>query len=191
MKGKSNILLTLAALVMVGACSKIPPEAYANRNAESLLDVSSELVTLRLDSPESLDEITDWINQDQPSRAELYCMENDSICMQAQEVLEQFGVAVDYYPAADNETLLVYERILARDCDSSFISNHVNPYNLNHPTFGCSVAANTVQMVSDKQQFVYPELTGERDAEKAAQTHREYAKPSKDTSTELKTLIKQ
>ena len=51
----------------------------------------------------------------------------------------------------------------------TFIDNRDNPHNLNHPTFGCSIAANIVQHVSDKQQFVNPDIMSVPDAKKAVQ----------------------
>ena len=54
------------------------------------------------------------------------------------------------------------------------MNNSINPYNLNHPTFGCSIASNMVQMVSDKGQFVSPELTGFGDGNKAVQAYGTY-----------------
>jgi hypothetical protein len=45
----------------------------------------------------------------------------------------------------------------------------INPYNLNHPTFGCTIASNMVQMVSDKREFTNPGLTGEADGLKTSQ----------------------
>ena len=60
------------------ACSQIPKEAYYNRGEpESLIDVSSEVVNLKIQSPASVEEITSWINRDQPTRAEISCPESD------------------------------------------------------------------------------------------------------------------
>lgn len=165
-------------LLAAGACSDIPPQAYYERGTpESLLDVSSEVVNLPVNSESALDELTNWINQDQPSRAELYCMESDVRCSAAQEVLDLYGVPSMYVPSSDNMIALVYERVLARDCENRYIDNPINPYHLNHPTFGCTTAANMVQMVSDKQQFVRPNLMDPADATKAVQVYRNYMEP--------------
>ena len=53
----------------------------------------------------------------------------------------------------------MYERILAHDCNPRFVNNTNNPYNGYHPAFGCAVSANIVQHVSDKQEFVSPNLS--------------------------------
>lgn len=171
-------LSLLSVVVAISACSVVPKEAYFNRGTpESLLDVSSEVVNIALSSPRSVDELSGWVSQDPPSRADLLCLESDLVCRQAQQVLDQSGVQVNYIAAADNNVTLVYDRVLARDCENRFIDNSTNPYHLNHPTFGCSVASNMVQMVSDKQQFISPALTDYPDAEKAAQVYQNYLKP--------------
>ena len=173
-----KILLATSFLTLFTACSQIPLEAHTNRgNPENLLDQSTEVVNIPLTSPGAVAEITDWVNQDQPTRAELTCMETDKVCADVQQVLEQFGVPVQFTAAADSNASLVYERVLARDCQNRFVDNSINPYNLNHPTFGCSVSSNTLQMVSDKQQFTHPALLDYSDAVKPLQAYDKYAQP--------------
>lgn len=181
---RSLIFLALAASLT--GCNQIPKEAYFSRGApESLLDVSSEVVNVQLGEPDSIDQLTQWINQDQPTRAEMYCQQEDKACKQAGKVLEKFGVPVLFVSAADNNVSLVYERILARDCENRYIDNRINPYELNHPTFGCSVASNMVQHVSDKHQFVSPALMDYSDGGKAVQYIDAYGQPNKYTRTEI------
>ena len=176
-----RFLLICSLALTVSACSKIPPEAYYNRGTpESLLDVSSEMVNVQLENDGSIDELTQWVNQDQPTRAELYCMESDKICSETQLVLEQFGVPVQFMPSADNTAVLIYERVLARDCEHRYIDNTINPYNFNHLGFGCSVASNTLQMVTDKQQITQPALMDMPDAAKAVQAYGKYSSPPQD-----------
>lgn len=166
--------------VFLVACSKLPPEAHFARGApESLLDVSSEVVNLSVGSEASVDELAEWIQQDQPTRAELYCPESSDQCVAAQEALDLYGVPTLYVASVENVASLVYERVLARDCENRYIDNHINPYNLNHPTLGCSVAANMVQMVSDKHQFVRPNLMEPAESYKAVQTYHTYLEKTK------------
>lgn len=173
-------LLSLSAILVLGACSTIPPEAYFDRGApESLLDVSSEVVNLGVGTDSALAELSQWIERDQPTRAELYCADTDPKCTAAQEVLDLYGVPTMYVASADSSVALVYERVLARDCENRYIDNHINPYNLNHPTFGCSIAANMVQQVSDRQQLVSPNLMDLPDGSKAVQAYGSYLEPSK------------
>ncbi|MEI6729629.1 MAG: hypothetical protein WCL30_00050 [Pseudomonadota bacterium] len=171
-----KILFTSAAACVLVACSQIPREAYYNRgNPESLLDTSSEVVNIKLGSRSSLQELANIIDKDQPTRADLKCVSNDANCVRAKKILQQFAVPVNYVQAKSFSVSLVYERVVARDCDNRYIDNPINPYNLNHPVFGCSVAANIVQMVSDKRQFTAPLLVGKPDAFKATQAMDAYS----------------
>jgi hypothetical protein len=173
---KTSYIATIA--VLLSACSQIPEEAYFNRGSPySLLDASSEVVNVALVSPESVTEVVQWIDQDQPTQAELYCLDGDPVCMQTLETLEMFSVPVHYASAADNNLVLIYDRVVARDCDNRYIDNPVNPYNLNHKTYGCSTAVNMVQMIGDKRQLTSPALLDFRDGEKAVQDYETYLKP--------------
>jgi hypothetical protein len=158
-------LTILTIISALSGCNQIPIEAHANRGSpESLLDVSSEIVSVEMVSEQSADEIINWIETDQPSRAEINCFEGDPLCAKAQDVLNLYGLEYEIVSSDHTEVLLVYERVLARDCENRFIDNSVNPYNLPHPTFGCSVASNMVQMVADKRQFISPTLLDYADA---------------------------
>lgn len=182
-----KIHLTLGVMtIALAACTQIPGEAYYNRGTpESLLDVSSEVVTLQVSSQEELDEVARYIDEDQPTRAEVYCMDGDMMCGSAEQTLGLYGVEYEVIPADTSEVHLIYERVLARDCENRYIENSINPYNLNHPTFGCSVASNMVQMVSDKRQFVSPSLLDPMDGGKAHQIYRNYMMPPVvDTNTD-------
>lgn len=152
-------LISLAALLAVTGCKRPPDSAYYNRGGpEALLDVSSEVVNLSVAGPNELSQLNAWIEQDQPSRAELYCSAGPS-CTEARKVLELQGVPVMQVASMDNSVALVYERILARDCTQRYRDNGSNNYNAPHTALGCAISANIVQHVSDKQQFVKPNLT--------------------------------
>jgi hypothetical protein len=167
-------IMVAGALFAASACHA-PRAAYYNRGApESLLDVSSEVVNLPIATPAQVNELSSWLNSDQPTRAELYCNDTNLDCQNAVEVLELFAVPFIRIPSAESTATLVYERTLARDCDQRYIDNRSNPYNLNHPAFGCALAGNIVQHVSDKKQFVKPGLLGLRDAKKAVQNVEQY-----------------
>lgn len=166
------------AMLVLSACNKIPADAYFNRgNPYSLLDSSSEVVNVPLSSETSIDELVQWIDQDQPSSAELICLDGDPVCTKAMETLEMFSVPVQFTSAADNNVVLTYDRVVARDCENRYVDNPINPYNLNHPTFGCSMAVNILQQVGDKRQFTSPALLDYRDGEKAAQDYKLYLRP--------------
>lgn len=173
---KTLVLASLA--VAMAGCSQVPPEAYFNHGSpESLLDQSSEVVNFDLSTYTALDDLMNWVNQDQPTRAELYCASGDATCAEAEQILKQFGVPAVHVTSADNLVTLVYERVLARDCENRYMENTVNPYNLNHPTFGCSNASNMVQMVTDKRQFTSPALLEMQDAERVERVMDGYRQP--------------
>jgi type IV pilus biogenesis protein CpaD/CtpE len=164
----------LALLLALPACSEIPAQAYFNRgNPENLIDGSSEVVTMKLSSTTALNELASMVAQDPPTRVELNCAANDGLCMEARQLFDQYAVPVDVNAGPQGITM-IYERVVARDCENRYIDNSINPYNLHHPTFGCSISANMVQMVSDKRQFTNPNLMDYADGEKAYQVYRVY-----------------
>lgn len=179
MKTLPTVVSTLICLAAVTSCSKVPLSAYSSRGGpETLLDVSSEQVTLQLTDPASLDELVTWVNEDQPTKIILGCMEADMMCSEAMSIANQFAIPTQHSGGVDNTVTLVYERVIARDCENRYIDNPHNPYNLNHPSFGCSTAANTLQMISDKQQIIAPSLMDYHDGEKTIQALEVYTEPS-------------
>lgn len=181
-----SILPLTASLALLASCSVIPPEAYYDHGSpESLMDQSSEVVNFDLGSESSLNDMVAWINQDQPSRAELYCTEGDPVCSEANQSLQQFGVPVNFVTSGENVVTLVYDRVLARDCENRYIDNSINPYNLDHPTYGCSLASNMVQMVTDKRQFTSPALLDYHDGERIERMLDGYKKPYSNTEMQV------
>ena len=175
-----RFLLALAMLALTG-CERTPHEsAYYNRGGpEQLLDVSSEVVNLSVSGSPELSELSRWVNQDQPTRAELYCNASAKSCKEARQVLELHGVPTMMVPSGDNSVALVYERILARDCNQRYTDHTHDQYWKNPSEFGCAIAANTVQHVSDKQQFVSPNIMDVPPATGAVSAYQgAYAKPA-------------
>ena len=174
-KTSNFLLLSFTALYLCGCSANIPPQSYANRGTpESLLDVSSEVVTVDLSSDESLRELTQWVEGDQPTRAEIRCSDDNMLCSQAEQTLSLYNVQRERVASSGSEIDLIYERVIAHDCENRYIDNRINPYNLSHPSFGCSNASNMVQMVSNRQQFVNPSLQGLYDGKKAYQNVKAY-----------------
>lgn len=174
-------LVTLLALsTAIVACTQAPESAYFNHGeAESLLDVSTEAVNIKLTSQASVQKVIAVINKEQPTRAKVTCKETDPLCKQVRNVMKQFKVPVEYRSARAGNVSIVYERIMARNCQNRYIDitadqNNNNLNNLNHPTLGCSVAINTVQMVTDKRQFTDPALMDDVDSNKPLQAITNY-----------------
>ena len=184
-------ICVLPAALLTTACNEIPQEAYFNRGSpEELLDVSSETVSVRIESERSIDEVINWVDKDQPTRADLYCLEGDILCAAVEEVLELYGVEYEVISSGDSVLNLMYERVIAHDCENSFIDNSINPYNLSHPVHGCSISSNMVQMVTDKRQFVSPELSGFGDAEKVVRGYADYLEGEPDSQDDEKYTVK-
>jgi type IV pilus biogenesis protein CpaD/CtpE len=68
--------------------------------------------------------------------------------------------------------------MVVRDCNPHYIDNMSGSRSYNHSAFGCSVASNTIKMVSNKKQFTNPALMDFPDAEKYNQSYSDYLKPS-------------
>ena len=177
-------LSLLAGVLLLGGCAGVPSGAYYNRgDPETLLDKTSETIQVSLISGSSVQDLESILRDDPPSRAELNCSASESLCSRAARSLAKWQVPVTYVQSAENgerSVGLVYERTVARDCENRYIDNVSNVYNLHPPTFGCSVTANTVQMVTDKHQFTQPKLKDYPDAEKEVQSYGKYAAPAKE-----------
>ena len=165
------VALFVSAIALSG-CTRPSDSAFYNRGGpESLVDVSSEVVNLPVATGNDLNELSNWIGKDQPTRAELYCTAGEPRCVEAMKTLDLEAVPTTLVPSNDYNVALVYERILAHDCNARFVSNTPNPYNAYHPAFGCALSANIVQQVSDKQQFVSPNLSDNPSAKGAVSTY--------------------
>jgi hypothetical protein len=169
--------LCLFITLALGGCQPPSDQAYYNRGGpEALVDVSSEVVNLPVVTGNDLNELSSWIEKDHPTRAELYCTADDPRCIEALKVLDLEAVPTRLVPSDDYSVALVYERILAHDCNPRFVNNTPNVFNGYHPAFGCAISANMVQHVSDKQQFVSPNLSDSPSAKTGINaTQRAYA----------------
>ena len=162
-----HFILALLAIATLAACEKLPDRSYSLPvRPESLLDSSGERTSFSLASQRSVQDLTDWINKDQPTRAELSCVSEQPSCKKAIQVLASFAVPYKLVSAVpgDGKVVLIYSRIVTRNCNNHFVSNEHNVFNLNTPSFGCSVASNSIKMISDPQQVVNPLISGQTDA---------------------------
>lgn len=184
-----KILFILVPCALLFSCKTAPKEAYFNRGEpESLLDISSEVVRVKIKSPASVQEVIDVINKDQPTRAQVSCRDSDNLCREVKNVMHQFAVPVKYVSSDSDNVALIYERLLVRNCQNRYIDNTPNLNNLNHPTLGCSTAINMVQMVSDKHQFTDPALMTDPDANKSLQAVGNYSTIQK-IDTKFPTMV--
>jgi len=152
---KTFALLFILALT---ACAKPGPEAYVSRgNPENLLSKNTDLVSVEIGPKDWNYKLRDTVLTDPPVRAKLNCPMSSTMCVQARDILIATRVPFDITGTGQNVEL-VYERVTAYNCVNRYVNNSSNNRNLNHPAFGCSVTANTVQMVSDKRQFTNPAM---------------------------------
>jgi len=165
-------MLTIV-LLAVQSCSRIPEEAgFTRGQPESLLSVNSESISIDLGQRNAIAQLANYLNNE-PSRAVVTCS-NDLVCARAKTILNSYDVAYEVQSGASNSVEVIFDRISARDCDNRFVSNHINPYNLNHTTYGCSTAMNQAMMVRDKRQFIDPLVLGPYDGFKASQNYDSY-----------------
>ncbi len=184
-----KIAACISSALMLSAC-EAPPTAYYNRgDPENLIEVSSEVVNVNLASPDALVQLSTMVSQDPPTRAIVDCSQSDTLCGQAKGVLDKHGIASQWaagsQTAAKGSVTLVYERVVARDCQNRYIDDTgLSSGNLPPPTFGCSITGNMVQQVSDKRQFTSPSLLDFQDGPKAAQAYEHYLKPTSPAPTD-------
>lgn len=172
--------ITISATMLLAAACGLPPSdsAYQTRGTpESLLDISSEVVTLNTASPEDITDLSAWISRDQPTRAELNCDISGKHCRDAEKMLRKKGVPVSQGAYGAQAVTLVYERVITRDCDQRHVDNPNKYYNTNSPAFGCSVASNMIQHVTDKQEFVNPNTLDPASAARGVSTMQRANKP--------------
>jgi len=146
---------------------------------EALIDTSSEVVTVKLTSKESLSKLSGLISRDVPARAELRCSLGSVKCSQAKAIFVSKSIPVSIGNQKENGVAIFYDRTIVRDCDPHYVDNMHDGIGAvtNHPAFGCATASNIVQMVSDRKQFTSPSLMDLPDAEKGVQTYNSYLKP--------------
>lgn len=175
---RTRTSLCLLPCLLITACN-VPPGAYYNRgDPENLIDVSTEVVHVNMVLNDDLKALEHILQDDPPTRAELGCAASDDVCAKAGRMLDKADIAASYVTGGDKEGVdLIYDRVVARDCENRYIDNSSNNHNLPPPTFGCSITSNMVQMVTDKQQFTNPNLTDYPDAEKAVQAYEHYRNP--------------
>jgi type IV pilus biogenesis protein CpaD/CtpE len=80
--------------------------------------------------------------------------------------------------SAKGAAIVFYERVVAKECDATYVDMLYNNSNINQPAFGCATSSNMMKQVVDKRQIMDPMLLGKPDAAKAAQVQRNYMKNS-------------
>lgn len=168
----------------IAACSQIPEDAYKSRSKpENLLVEQAGEKHFLLSSSRADEKILKAVKFTSHPSVTLYCEETSKACNRLERNLKKEHIAFTRTNSHRNSVTLKYTSYKARDCDNRYVDNIVNPYNLNHPTFGCSVTANTVQMVTNRKELIDPALMGSADGRKAVQSSDNYmTAPKADTN---------
>lgn len=176
-------LLTLLLPLALANCTDYETGTANPGDPERQLVVTSDITSIGLEDKGSIAELKNTLKLDPPTRATLNCPADGALCKQARAALVKAHIP---FGASGNgsDVTLAYERVVGADCNSRYVNNHRNQKNLNHPAFGCSLRANTVQMVSDKQQFVNPGLLEYMDGEKAVQNYGKYLNPPEESDNQ-------
>jgi len=152
----------LALLVSVLALSACQSPNSLRVEPESLLSSSNENISFKLSDSSSVDSIEGWISDDKPTSAVLSCLRRDSLCADVSDLLSQNGVSAVINGTSEevSSVELIYDRVTARQCNMGLL--------------GCSVSVNSVQMVTDRLQFVKPVLSGRQSAAKSVEDYNNY-----------------
>lgn len=171
------------------ACTPAPKEYYFNRGEpESLLDLDTTAYNLEIKSPASIQQLTDVVSKEQPTRAKLRCLKSEPLCRETKNVLTQFAVPFEYQDSPASKVSVFYDSMKVRNCQNRYIDiTQSDLKSLNSPTLGCSTASNMVQMVSDKSQFLDPKRLGPTDATKPLQVMTGYDMLNYSASTNAST----
>lgn len=153
-----NLFVVICSLLILTACSN---GRYARVTPESLLNSSSEKISIKLSGDSSIDQLKMWIDDDMPSSAVLSCESDDGLCRKAQRVLNEASVSYELDDADTGSVVLSYDRAVALECSSA-------------SSLGCSVSVNSLNMVGDYQQYINPELSDPQDAAKAVDSYGGY-----------------
>lgn len=155
-----KLKITLVSILLLTSCHSMHSSMESSENnaaivtPASLLDSSAEQINIDLANDSSVDQLKDWLENDQPSRAELSCFEGYKNCMDARKVLASYNVPFSL-SQADNkhgQVVLVYERIVARDCLDK-VDTHGNTQT------GCANSSNILHMISNHRQIIQPALS--------------------------------
>lgn len=156
-----RFFMILMAFV-ISACSSMSQKYVTPR---ALLDSSVENVSFTLHDNSSTGDVVEWMQGDVPTAAILSCDTESNVCNKVRDILSLNSVPFSYVepPIGGPESVkLTYQRVVAKDCKVEIL--------------GCSVSANSVQMVPDQRQFIRPALSDPQDAARAVSAYNSYMK---------------
>jgi hypothetical protein len=140
----------VALLILVSACVKQTKAV----SVEDLVIDSSETVKFPIGDNNSINYIEDWVKKDKPVRSIVSCGKNRLVCNTVKKILSSREIPFDTLASNKQQgsVSLLYKRVNARSCMKEF---------------GCSVSVNIIQSVTDRLDFISPELSDYQDADGA------------------------
>lgn len=169
MKKTRFLLSSLITAGLLAACSEIPKDAYrAPGQPERLMEVTEKDIHFDI-SGDSLKRIQRWAAQAHPTEASLSCTETSKACNKLEAFLHKQHISTTRVYAKHNEVRFKFKHVAMRECENRYVDNMINPYNLNHPTFGCSLAMNSAMMITDRTQLIEPPYMDKDDAVRGIQ----------------------
>lgn len=172
--------------MFLASCVQTPPDGYANAgDPERQIMMNTHITTIMLSDRESVVRLKETLKIDPPLRAQLFCPETSTMCIDARKALihSTIPLEISNTPPENSEEIgasnvaLIYESLATRPCDNKYRDNSLNSNNIAMPQLGCSMRSNTANMVSDKQQFVNPALLDYFDGDRAAKNYQNYVNP--------------
>lgn len=156
---KKTSILILTNLLLLSACATQGTNVRGSDSSRTisptkLLDSSAERINIDLQSEGSTNQLTDWIENDQPSKAEISCFDAFKTCMDAKKILTSYGIpfSVAHNEDKQGNVTLIYERVVAKDCLDRTDS-------AGNTITGCAVSTNILHMISNHKQIIQPSLS--------------------------------
>ncbi|MDA0781854.1 MAG: hypothetical protein PQ612_02370 [Rickettsiales bacterium] len=155
-----RLFLLLSCVLFVSSCVR-PSEHTVQVKPETLLTSNIEDVTFAITGRDSLDSMFEWVLDDRPSEAVLYCVGGDSLCVGAEKILSNFSVPYSMKVTNNRESAvsLKYSRLLTKQCQRGI---------------GCAMSANFIGAITNRSDFTNPALSDFQDAQKAVENYNNY-----------------
>jgi hypothetical protein len=152
----------LACALLVSACT-----SYQFGNVirpEGLVSSSAEKISFPVADAASVAAIEKWVNSgEKPSAAEISCNASGKSCKAVKQMLKKHKInTTEVALTGESSLALIYERVTAKNCEESH--------------FGCATAANSLNMVTNRDQFIKPALSDYQDAAGAVRAVGKYSK---------------
>ncbi len=151
------LILMISLLALSTGCTFSRSQTAVS--IETLLTNSSEVVSFPISDRASVHTIQNWIGDEAPSYATVSCPTGNPQCAEVTRVLNAQNITVDNAAGASDTVTLSYDHPTARNCPPQ--------------AFGCSVAANSLQMISNYNQILHPAVSDPQDAAQGVKAYKQ------------------